>query len=364
MQHTINPAGINSIIAEASRTLAVIHEADTLFEARVFHPGGRIHSAYVDQPEELAESLPELENAGAKTYITLNPLDPERFTDLPRNTFLSHRKSGVFGATDDAVLRRHWLPLDFDPVRTSGTSSTSNEKRRAAELVNNVGQHLAAAGFSAPLVADSGNGYHLLYRIDLPAQSDLVWRVIGGVADLFADAEGVNIDRAVHNAARIWKLYGSTSRKGDNTPERPHRPSRIISVPEELIPVCAEILERVAAPKLPTSYPRSGGRRIVPQGKFDLLCWLARYGVPIKGTVNRHMASTVVTCHLFARCPLGNHDGDQGAVWQFESGAIVARCFHDRCARYHEVTGPGTMNAWRAVRAMYERRGVVYGHID
>src|SRR5690606_16534917 len=52
---------------------------------------------------------------------------------------------------------------------------------------------------------------------------------------------------AVHNAARIWKLYGTTTRKGDDTPERPHRRSEVLHVPEEIVPTPRELLEQVAS---------------------------------------------------------------------------------------------------------------------
>jgi len=35
----------------------------------------------------------------------------------------------------------------------------------------------------------------------------------------------------VFNPARIWKLYGTVSRKGDSIPERPHRLARILEAP-------------------------------------------------------------------------------------------------------------------------------------
>ena len=44
---------------------------------------------------------------------------------------------------------------------------------------------------------------------------------------LFSD-DRVTVDTANFNAARIWKLYGTVSRKGDDTPDRPHRRSRIL----------------------------------------------------------------------------------------------------------------------------------------
>ncbi len=36
-------------------------------------------------------------------YVTLNPFDRERIADS--------------GVSDDAVTRRHWLPIDVDPIR-------------------------------------------------------------------------------------------------------------------------------------------------------------------------------------------------------------------------------------------------------
>jgi hypothetical protein len=95
-------------------------------------------------------------------------------------------------------------------------------------------------------MADSGNGSHLLYRIDLPADDGgLVARVLKTLAGMFSDAN-VSIDTKVANASRIVKLYGTISRKGADTPERPHRVSSVMSMPDELLPVSRELLEDLA----------------------------------------------------------------------------------------------------------------------
>ena len=99
-----------------------------------------------------------------------------------------------------------------------------------------VARWIAGLGFPEPVRADSGNGAHLLYRIDLPndeAATALVKSCLATLDALFSD-ERVTVDTANFNAARIWKLYGTVSRKGDNTPDRPHRRSRILSAPDEL----------------------------------------------------------------------------------------------------------------------------------
>lgn len=82
-------------------------------------------------------------------------------------------------------------------------------------------------------MADSGNGAHLLYRLDAPNTpevTDAVKRATVAVASRCATHD-VAIDLTVFNPARIWKLYGTMSGKGDSTPERPHRRSQILEVP-------------------------------------------------------------------------------------------------------------------------------------
>ncbi len=98
--------------------------------------------------------------------------------------------------------------------------------------VHEIREALAAEGWPDPLLADSGNGGHLLYRINLPndhASTQLVKRCLEALAFRFDD-EHVTIDQKVFNASRIWKVYGTMARKGHDTPDRPHRLSRVLEV--------------------------------------------------------------------------------------------------------------------------------------
>ena len=79
------------------------------------------------------------------------------------------------------------------------------------------------------MLADSGNGAHLNYRIDLPNDDlsrALIKRALEALDLQFSDSV-VKVDLTTHNAARIWKLYGTPAVKGDSTPERPHRLSHV-----------------------------------------------------------------------------------------------------------------------------------------
>ena len=61
------------------------------------------------------------------------------------------------------------------------------------------------------MITDSGNGAHLLYRLDRPNDansSNLIKRVLFGIAER-CGTDDVDVDTTVHNAGRITKLYGT-----------------------------------------------------------------------------------------------------------------------------------------------------------
>ncbi len=133
---------------------------------------------------------------------------------------------------DDVVCRR-WLLIDIDPVLPVHTNSTTQEKESAFALAGSVNDFLTARGWPGAVVVDSGNGYHLLFRIDLPNDGEaraLCRSVLHALGDRF-DTEQAKIDRSVFNASRISKLPGTQARKGPHSPERPHRLCQFWYVP-------------------------------------------------------------------------------------------------------------------------------------
>ena len=182
-----------------------------------------------DHLQQMAKEALILDDKSKGIYFTLNPLNPDLLAR--RSNRLDVAESGLQAADKD-VLRRHWLLVDADPVRISGVSATDQEKSQALDAICALRDHLHDRDWPAPILADSGNGYHLLYRIDLPADDgEVVKRGLEVLAHRF-DTAAVKIDTSVYNTARICKLYGTHSRKGDNTPSRPHRCSAILEVPQ------------------------------------------------------------------------------------------------------------------------------------
>ena len=184
-------------------------------------------SGYFDDPEALASAL-SCVNQAEGWYITLNPVVRDALSRAS-NGLIQGRSGCLTG--DQDIKAREWLPIDLDSVRITGVSASEVEHDAAIALAENIADDLRALGFPEPIMADSGNGAHLLYRVDLPSDDGgLVQNLIGALAEKYSTAK-VIVDKSVHNPARIWKLYGTPACKGSDTVDRPHRLSRVLKSP-------------------------------------------------------------------------------------------------------------------------------------
>lgn len=172
-------------------------------------------------------------------------------------------------AHDSDVISRVWLPIDCDTIRTGegkGQSATDNEKQLTWQTAIAIRNHLTKLGWPLPITADSGNGYHLLYRIDLPTDDEgLVARCLR-VLDARFTWECVKVDPVIFNPSRPWKLYGTFARKGIATEERPYRQAQVLV---DLFPagpdlVDLKLIEALAAADAPrpgtSKTPIAGGK--------------------------------------------------------------------------------------------------------
>ena len=75
------------------------------------------------------------------------------------------------------------------------------------------------------------------------------------------NSDGAKIDTSVFNPARIFRLYYTWARKGENSDERPHRRSCVKSIPDNIEVVPKELLEQIAVMAPPASRA-SGGTSI------------------------------------------------------------------------------------------------------
>jgi P4 family phage/plasmid primase-like protien len=257
-------------ISSITSALAILAEPGQVVELRIPGINGkRTDSGYFDDFEALARAALASTGRADGIYVTLNPINPAL---LARSS--NHVTEYAKNSTGDKdILRRRWLFVDFDPVRPSGISSSDAEHEAAIERATVCRDWLHDQGIPSVL-ADSGNGAHLLVPIDLPNTDEstaLLKAVLNALHEKYSD-DRVEVDTSTVNASRIIKLYGTLARKGDNVPDRPHRQAAILQVSELLAPMDRALLENLAQlsstkPSTPAQSTPSVSRESISNGK-------------------------------------------------------------------------------------------------
>jgi hypothetical protein len=285
---------------------------------------------------DMAETALALEAQARGVYFTLNPLRPEILARRANRVDVA--EAGDL-ASDHHVTGRRWLLVDVDPVRVPGIGSTDAEKAAARGVADAVRHDLDGRGWPAPIVADSGNGWHLFYRIDLPTDdSGLVQRCLVALAQRH-DTDAAKIDKCVCNAARIVKVPGTVARKGDATQDRPHRRGGIVETPAEIRPAPAELLNALAAEATPATAPGApelnghAGRngKAGPSHRLDVPRWLTDRGVAYR--VKDGTDAKGRSVYVLAACPFDPaHTAPDAAIFQADDGKLGFKCLHNSCA--------------------------------
>jgi hypothetical protein len=317
-------AADNKGVAEVQRALCAILAPDQVVEVRCPNVRGHVVSGYFNQPDTLAQAVGAITRA-AGIYITANPVKPELLARAANR--VRELGKGESTTSDADILSRRWLLIDCDPERPAGISSTDSEHDASLAVAETLAASLMSEGWPAPIIADSGNGGHLMWRIDLPTDDGgMVKKCLEALAFRF-NTNAVHIDTTVHNPARIWKLYGTIARKGDSTPDRPHRQSMVLGVPSPLEVVTTEQLSALIV-TLPTMPVTPAGRPIAGLSQFDLDAWMFKH-LPDADTPVAWQGGRIWKMPI---CPFNpDHNDRSSYVVQAPSGAIGFGCHHNGC---------------------------------
>jgi hypothetical protein len=316
--------------SEVLKALAKIIERRAVFEVRALDAqlyGNRrtgTVSGYFDNADACLNELEKLITAKG-IYFTLNPVNAALLARRANRLDYAEKNATT---NDQHILQRRWLLLDVDAQRPSGISASDSEKEAAHKKALEIHDYLKGRGWPLPMAADSGNGYHLLYRIDLPCDDGKVLeQVLTALADRF-DGDGVKLDRTVFNPARIARLYGTLAAKGDNIKERPHRFSKIVRVPESLQVVSAEKLRALVDELQPAEAPQVERPAAHNRG-FDVDAFLARHSVAV---AERNIEPDGTIKWRLERCVFNpDHETPDAAVFQLPDGKLGYKCFHTSC---------------------------------
>lgn len=306
-------------------SLLLLHDPEDIIEIRSIDPKPTISGLFKANSDNIEKQLARYK--GRTFYQTMNCIDPGCYSRAQREVLMPNPRETT---ADRDIIGYNWILIDADPVRPSGVSATDNEKELARKTARAVYLHLKKLGFSEPIAADSGNGFHLLYRIKAEiASKDTIAQFLK-VLDLWFSSEAVQIDTAVYNPARITKLYGTIARKGANSPERPHRESKILHAPDSIQPTPMALVRAVAGEweKMTPTASLSNRYASTP---FDMDSFLASHNI----SVARKIECGSVTKYILSECPFDcNHKAPDSAVFISGDGRLGFKCFHNSCSNF------------------------------
>lgn len=305
----------------------VFKDNHELVEIRILDPETkRSYSGYFTDIETLLREIKRYEKCNL--YFTLNVIDPACYSREQHDRISTRPKSTT---SDMEILGRKWCLIDVDCEKPSDTNSTDAEKELAKVVVNEVYKFLRDEGFEKPIICDSANGYHLLYKqamISNPQNTETMKNFLK-VLDMYFSTDKVKIDCTTFNPSRICKLYGVISRKGSDTQERPQRESKILRVPQEVKITPNEYFEKVASylPK-PEKRDRSNNWGA---NSFDLDEFIQTYNIKIRNIVTSHD----YTKYILEECPFNSsHRAPDSAIFKMRDGSYGFKCLHNSCSQY------------------------------
>jgi P4 family phage/plasmid primase-like protien len=303
-------------------------------EVRLFRPTG-IAVGYFDSWDAALRAVENEPTQYKAAYTTLNPLNIP--AQIPLNPQALNPSRNAASASD--VARRVRLLVDLDPPRQPGTNSTELEKQAARGQADGVREYLKSRNWPEPMVCDSGNGWHLVYRLELPNDASATEIVRGALArlkQLFPMVDAGNFE-----ANRLCKLYGSWARKGEHSEDRPWRRSAILEAGSDTGVTEAQLRELVPVSIQAVTVQKGSNVKLE-----QLLGFLDYYAVPVRSEAREVSGGWQIEIE----CPWSDeHSGEarRDTVVSFIAGLGNGfRCLHSHCTERH----------WREFRAEMEKR--------
>lgn len=305
----------------------VFKDNKELVEIRILDPNSkRTYSGYFTDIETILREIKPYEMCNL--YFTLNIIEDACYSREQHDRISTRPKSTT---SDLDIIARKWCLIDIDCKKPADTNSSDEEKELAKAVVNNVYKFLRDEGFEQPVICDSANGFHLLYKMAMkstPENTETMKNFLK-VLSMYFSTEKVEIDTTTFNPSRVCKLYGVFSRKGANTEDRPQRESKILRVPKEVRVTQNEYFEKVAS-YLPKQEVRDR-TNFYGTNKFDLDVFLKEHNIAVRNIVT----TSEYTKYVLEHCPFNHaHSAPDAAVFKMRDGSFGFRCLHNSCQQY------------------------------
>lgn len=299
-------------------------------------------SGYYDDREAFINDVAAIDGRHAEAvYVTLNACAPQL---LARAHNRLSNKYRLATTADKDMLRLERLLIDCDAGQPAGTSATAEQMAAALALRDVISPFLQnELDWPWPLiVGESGNGGQLIYVIDLPNDPEmkaLLERDLKALDALFSQASGPKVDTSTYNPARVSKVFGSISAKGDDLPAYGY-PWRLATATFNRHPQAVSLDQlRALADLLPSEPKRPASNGRVPDKDpypYDLADILRASNIAFT-----EKAQPYGRIFELAECLTSSEHARGGTIFYqiHGSNAPGYRCLHDHCAgkRWEDV---------------------------
>lgn len=330
-------------LLEIKQALKVMVTPGDVVELRIFDQNDKKFCGWFNDIDNMAEAALSHDDTAEGTYYTCNACVSDMLA-IANNRIIPCKTA----SSEKNMLRRRIIGVDIDPRRNPvKISSTDEEHSLAIEKAREIKEYLKRQGWNDPVIGDSGNGAHLDYFVDLPVTEEI--KTIYKKFFVFLKSKFSNdrVDvQGFEDANRVWKLYGTMVRKGENLPNRPHRKSSIIEIPKKRVLITHDMIKAIAdnAPqdeeqKSPSVQPT------IKKGAWNpeqLTEWLKSYNILIARTKTKGEK----TYFVLKTCVFNpDHTGSKEAAVQIDTNGVIGyKCHHDSCKG----------KKWTDVRELFE----------
>jgi len=283
--------------------------------------------ASINGAEEFATFLDQ-DQGVTNIYVNLQQLRPGSTTDKRQ---------------DVAQYVRFLVDIDRKTKRVDGVRVNASEEERNTllEAAHKVGEWVSGILNARPLMADSGNGFHLYWSLRPDVFMDAIIpneenkttykECLLAIKQRF-DSESVEIDPSLSEPEQIIRLWGTHNRRDPETPGRPHRQSLILAKPRGIVSLAQ--LELLAgeyhAPVATQPTSRSDAPPL--HEDFDEVAWWEHYSEIFTCEEERdgwQVTSICPATYEGKDSPGHRHTGSKFTGVRFDRGIAEFHCFSD-----------------------------------
>ncbi len=317
--------------SDIHETLSLLfHEGDAIIVSHLRVSSDKmVKDAFssIDKAAEFAEAL-DRDPAVTNVYVNLQQLKPGSLTDKRQ---------------DVEQYVRFLVDIDRKNKKVDGVRVNASEEDRIAldKVAIEVDQWVSSLLGARPLMADSGNGFHLCWNLRPDFFTDSIACTSDNQATfkecLLAikqkfDSESIEIDTSLSEPEQIIRLWGTHNRRDPETPGRPHRQSRILAKARGTVSLAQLRLlscEYEAPAKDPTA---AKGDAPLLHEDFDEAAWWDHYS-DIFVCEGEHdgwqVTSICPPTYEGPESPGHRHTGSTLTGFRFDRGRAEFHCFSD-----------------------------------